>query len=77
MIKDRNLEKCFIIWYALKTDGLKVLYSTIPNRIQAAIRTNGSVTKYEITCLIFTKNEINSKIKCCVTIVLYMSLDKT
>ena len=51
-------------WYTLKTDDLKVLYSTIPNRIQAAIRTNGGVTKCEMVCQIFTRNEISCKINC-------------
>ena len=46
-------------------------------RIQAVIRTNGGVTKCEIACQIFTRNEINSKMKCFVVIVLYMCIDKT
>ena len=46
----------------MKTDDLKVLYSTIPNRLQAVIRTNCGVTTCEMTCQIFTRNEISSKI---------------
>ena len=58
------------IWNTLKTDELKVLYSTIPNRIQAGVK------KCEMTCQIFTRNEVSSKIKCYVVIVLNMNIDK-
>ena len=60
----------------MKTDELKVLYSTIPNRIQAVNRIQAGVTKCEMTCKIFTRNEISSKKKCYIAIVLHMKIDK-
>ena len=39
----RNAQR---LWYSLKKDELKALYSTMPQRIQAVIKAKGDVTKY-------------------------------
>ena len=58
------------------SDDLEVMHSVMPKRIQAVITTNGGVTKYKMTCQIFSGNEISFKIKCFVVTVLYMCFNK-
>ena len=55
-IKDRYLEKRLTCQIHLKTDDIKLQYSTMQNRIQAVIRAKGGLTKYKMTSQIKPRN---------------------
>ena len=73
-IKDRHFGINYQIWCTLNSDDLEVMHSAMPKRIQDVITIIGGVTKFNMTCQVFARNEISFKIKCfllqCYTCVL-------